>query len=117
MRIIQSIANNWCTILHVARFNYCYHHKIVSAAPPHSSSSSFPKFTIEDFTTEKNDIEVDDLIKSLKCIQNVFGNAVGDSDLKPAYEEYKQSTEIIVKNHLIKCRDLEIGSEEKSQFV
>lgn len=87
----------------------------MSAAPSpfHSSSASFPKH----FEYLSNDIDVDDLIKSLKCIRDVFENAVGESDLKPLYEEFKQLGETIVREELLVCRDLEKGSEKKARFV
>jgi hypothetical protein len=81
-----------------------YYQKVVSAAPQQA-----PQFNIEDviFDGLKDDITFENLLKALKCMRDVIGNVIGDSDLKPLYEEYKMKAEAIVKNDLMKCRDME----------
>lgn len=77
----------------------------MSAAP----SQSPVTFNIEDvlFDGMKDDITFDKMLKALKCMRDVIGNVIGDGDLKPVYEEYKMKAETVVKNDLMKCRDLE----------
>lgn len=59
-------------------------------------------------------ISFEDLSKSLKCQGAVIGNVFGDSDFKPLYEEYKQKAEAVVRNDLMKCRDM---GNPQSQLV
>lgn len=83
----------------------------MSAAP----SPSFPELTIDGL---QDDVDVvDKLIKYFKCIRDKIGNDVGKSNLKPVYDEFKQTAEAIVKNDLMKCRDLEDRTGEKFKFV
>lgn len=91
--------------------------KIVSTAPPHTSSTSFSKLTIDNFTNKNNDIDVNTLVRSLKCIQDAFGNAVGKSSLKQVYEEYQDRVEAHIKYELVKCSDLENNLHKKFKFV
>lgn len=60
------------------------------------------------------DISFEDLSKSLKCMGAVIGNVFGDSDFKPLYDEYKQKAEAVVRNDLMKCRDM---GNPQSQLV
>lgn len=38
-------------------------------------------------------------------MQNVIGNVVGESDLKPLFDEYRLKTDFVVQNYLIQCLD------------
>ena len=90
-----------------------YYHKIVSAAPSHPLST-FPTLVIEDFVA--SEVDIDGAVKALKCVGAVMANAVEGTDLKPLYEQYKQQTESVVKNELLKCRD--VGNDaKKREFV
>lgn len=58
--------------------------------------------------------EISKALTIVRCMRDVIGTVVGESDLKPLYEEYKEKAELIVKNDLmIKCSN----SEEKKMFV
>lgn len=91
------------------------------AAPPHSHSlaaSSSPKLTFEDIAINDLDAysELDELVKLFKCSRDVIGNVIGNSDLKPLYEQYKREFDVVLQNDLIKCSELE-DITERSKFV
>lgn len=82
----------------------------MSAAPQNA-----PELTIEDVTFDvvKKSISFDEVMKALRCIREVIGNAVTvNPNLKPLYEEYKQKAELLVKSELMKCQDIKDGQEK-----
>lgn len=94
-------------------------HKIASAAPPNSSlSSSSQKLTIEDpaFEDLNAKSELDDLMKLYKCVLDVIGKVIGESDLKPLYEQYKRKFDVVLQNDLIKCNEHK-DIAERTKFV
>lgn len=73
-----------------------------------SSSSSSLKLTFEDLALDdsKANSELDELVKLFKCSRDVIGNVIGESDLKPLYEQYKREFDVVLQNNLVKCNDL-----------
>lgn len=88
----------------------------MSAALPHSSSS--PKLTFEDLAIDdlRAYSELDELVKLFKCSRDVIGNVIGESDLKPLFEQYKREFDVVLQNDLIKCNELE-GVIERAKCV
>lgn len=50
---------------------------------------------------------LNEFIKLHKCMLNVIGNVVGESDLKPLYEEYRRDAEALIQHDLQKCLDVD----------
>lgn len=46
---------------------------------------------------------IQDLLQKIKCSVSVIGQVVGETDFKKDYVEYKSAIEIILKNDLKKC--------------
>lgn len=88
----------------------------MSAAPPHSSVS-LPKLAIGGFNTDIDESDLIDLAKLYDCLLDTIGNVVGESNLKPLYEQLKRQIEATVKNDLLTCPDLDGNIDDKVGFV
>lgn len=81
----------------------------MSAAPPHSSSASFPKLAID---SSKNDFPLEELLEALICMRQVIENVVEENNLKSLYEEYRQTIDALIKYKLMKCYDFETDGDK-----
>lgn len=44
---------------------------------------------------------------ALNCMLDEIGNVIGESDLKPLFEEYRLKTDDAVENYLMQCLETE----------
>lgn len=87
----------------------------MSAAPRYSTT---PTLTFKDVTIQSFsdiDVEVDKHLNSYECTRDIIGNAIGDSDLKPDYEQFKQVWNAMLDD-LAKCHERK-NDDEKQKCV
>lgn len=85
----------------------------MSAAPSSMNDDDSMLIDVDDFSVvdDINNV-IQNLLEKVKCSISVIGQVINETDLKKDYVEYKSAVEIILKNDLKKCAELD-GLESK----